>query len=429
MKKVNLTSKIFLALILGVVSGLALHPFREAFFVKNYVIDFLFNFLGTGFIRAIRMIVVPLVFCSLTVGAAGIEDIKKLGRVGIKTVAFYLGTTAVAITLALGVGSLLNPGKGVNLSEIAVGEVTVNQSKPFVDILLGMIPINPIEALAKGDMLQIIVFAILCGVAMAILGDKVSTVRKGMEELNNIILKVVEIIMKLAPLGVFGLIGKTFATLGYVAMLPLLKYFVAVVVVLLLHYLITYQSLLILVAKYSPIKFLKKFSGPMMVAFSTSSSSATLPASMETLQKDFGVSKTVSSFTLPLGSTINMDGTAIMQGVATIFIAQIYGVNLSMGDFATVILTATLASIGTAGVPGVGVIMLGMVLQQVGLPLEGMALVMGIDRFVDMFRTVVNITGDAICTLIVARTEGEPIDGEVTTETKSEGQNEMNKLA
>ncbi|MEG2220913.1 MAG: dicarboxylate/amino acid:cation symporter [Cetobacterium sp.] len=410
MKKLSLTSKIFLALILGVVSGLALHPFREAFFVKNYVIDFLFNFLGTGFIRAIRMIVVPLVFCSLTVGAAGIEDIKKLGRVGIKTMVFYLGTTAVAITLALGVGSLMNPGKGINLSEIAVGDVVVNQSKPFVDILLGMIPINPIEALAKGDMLQIIVFAILCGVTMAILGDKVSTVRKGMDELNNIVLKMVDLVMKLAPLGVFGLIGKTFATLGYVAMLPLLKYFIAVVVVLLLHYLITYQSLLMFIAKYSPIKFLKKFSGPMMIAFSTSSSSATLPASMETLQDEFGVSKGISSFTLPLGSTINMDGTAIMQGVATIFIAQIYGIELTMGDFVTVILTATLASIGTAGVPGVGVIMLGMVLQQVGLPLEGMALVMGIDRFVDMFRTVVNITGDAVCTLIVAKTEGENIN-------------------
>ena len=324
MKKLSLTNKIFISLILGVISGLILYPFRNDLIVKKYIIDFFFNFLGTGFIRAIRMIVVPLVFCSLTVGAAGVEDIKKLGRVGVKTLAFYLGTTAVAITLALGVGSLINPGKGVVLSQIATSNVSVNETKPFVDILLGMIPINPIEALAKGDMLQIIVFAILCGVGMAILGDKVSTVRKGMEELNNLVLKLVEIIMQLAPFGVYGLIGKTFATLGYAAMLPLLKYFIGVIVVLLLHYLITYQSLLIFVAKYNPIKFLKKFSGPMMVAFSTSSSSAALPASMETMQDEFGVSKTISSFTLPLGSTINMDGTAIMQGVATIFIAQIY---------------------------------------------------------------------------------------------------------
>ena len=284
MKKLSLTNKIFISLILGVISGLLLYPFRNDLIVKKYIIDFFFNFLGTGFIRAIRMIVVPLVFCSLTVGAAGVEDIKKLGRVGIKTLAFYLGTTAVAITLALGVGSLINPGKGVVLSQIATSNVSVNETKPFIDILLGMIPINPIEALAKGDMLQIIIFAILCGVGMAILGDKVSTVRKGMEELNSLILKLVEIIMQLAPFGVYGLIGKTFATLGYTAMLPLLKYFIGVIIVLLLHYLITYQSLLIFVAKYNPIKFLKKFSGPMMVAFSTSSSSATLPSSMETMQ-------------------------------------------------------------------------------------------------------------------------------------------------
>ncbi|MGL4947415.1 MAG: dicarboxylate/amino acid:cation symporter [Cetobacterium sp.] len=420
MKKLSLTNKIFMALVLGVLSGLVLYPFKENELVKKYIIDFFFNFLGTGFIRAIRMIVVPLVFCSLTVGAAGIEDIKKLGRVGVKTLAFYLGTTAVAITLALGVGTLINPGKGVVLTEVVTTGVKINETKPFVDILLGMIPINPIEALAKGDMLQIIVFSILCGVAMALLGDKVSTVRKGVEELNSLVLKMVEIVMQLAPFGVYGLIGKTFATLGYSAMLPLMKYFVGVVVVLVLHYLITYQTLLILVAKYNPIKFLKKFSGPMMVAFSTSSSSATLPSSMNSLQKDFGVSKSISSFTLPLGSTINMDGTAIMQGVATIFIAQIYGVHLTMGDFVTVILTATLASIGTAGVPGVGVIMLGMVLQQVGLPLEGMALVMGIDRFVDMFRTVTNITGDAVCTLIIAKTEGELLDEEVITIKKNE---------
>ncbi|MGL5089319.1 MAG: dicarboxylate/amino acid:cation symporter [Cetobacterium sp.] len=419
MKKFSLTNKIFMALILGVLSGLVLYPFRENEIVKKYIIDFFFNFLGTGFIRAIRMIVVPLVFCSLTVGAAGIEDIKKLGRVGVKTLVFYLGTTAVAITLALGVGSFINPGKGVHLSKIVESNISVGETKPFVDVLLGMIPINPVEALAKGDMLQIIVFSIVFGIAMALLGDKVSTVRKGMEELNNLVLKMVEIVMQLAPFGVYGLIGKTFATLGYTAMLPLMKYFIGVVIVLILHYLITYQTLLILVAKYNPLKFLKKFSGPMMVAFSTSSSSATLPSSMECLQKDFGVSKSISSFTLPLGSTINMDGTAIMQGVATIFIAQIYGVHLTMGDFVTVIITATLASIGTAGVPGVGVIMLGMVLQQVGLPLEGMALVMGIDRFVDMFRTVTNITGDAICTLIIAKTEGELIDEEVITIKKN----------
>lgn len=409
MKKLSLTNKIFLALILGFVVGLVLYPFNETFFIKTYVIDFFFNFLGTGFIRAIRMIVVPLVFFSLTVGAAGIEDVRQLGRVGVKTLTFYLATTALAVVLALVVGSLLNPGKGVNLSKLAVGDITIAPSKPFVDILLEMIPINPVESFATGNMLQIIVFAILCGVSISLLGNKVINIKNGVDQLNTLILKIVDLVMQLAPFGVFGLIAKTFSTMGYIAMLPLLKYFITVVIALLLHYLITYQSLLAIFAKYSSIKFLKKFSTPIMVAFSTSSSGATLPSSLETIQKDFGVSKGISSFTLPLGTTINMDGTAIMQGVATIFIAQIYGIDLTMGDFTTVILTATLASIGTAGVPGVGVIMLGMVLQQVGLPLEGMALVMGIDRFVDMFRTTINVTGSAICTLIVAKSEGETL--------------------
>ncbi|MCJ8343627.1 MAG: dicarboxylate/amino acid:cation symporter [Cetobacterium sp.] len=408
MKKLNLTSKIFMALILGVVTGLILYPVRDNAIIDKYIINFLFKFLGNGFLRAVKMIVVPLVFCSLTVGAAGIEDVRKLGRVGLKTLSFYLGSTAVAITLALLVGNIVNPGKGVNLANLTTaGSVTVGQSKPGIDILLDMIPSNPVAAMVEGNMLQIIVFAILFGVAMAFLGEKVTVVRKGFEELNNIILKIVGIVMELAPFGVYGLIGKTFATLGYSAMFPLLKYFFGVILALFLHYLITYQGLLIGFARYNPITFLKKFSSTMMVAFSTSSSSACLPSSLKTMQEEFGVSKSISSFTIPLGSTINMDGTAIMQGVATIFIAQIYGVHLTMGDYATVILTATLASIGTAGVPGVGVIMLSMVLGEIGLPLEGIALIMGIDRFVDMFRTTVNITGDAICTLIIAKSENE----------------------
>ncbi|MGL4308088.1 dicarboxylate/amino acid:cation symporter [Cetobacterium sp. SF1] len=413
MKKLNLTSKIFLALVLGVITGLVLYPIKNNEIVDKYIINFLFNFLGTGFLKAVKMIVVPLVFCSLTVGAAGIEDVRKLGRVGLKTLTFYLGTTAAAITLALVVGNIINPGRGVNLANLtAASNVAVGQSKPGVDILLDMIPSNPVAAMVEGNMLQLIVFAIIFGVAMALLGEKVTVVRKGFEELNNIILKIVEMVMEIAPFGVYGLIGKTFATLGYSAMLPLFKYFIGVVIALLLHYLITYQGLLILLAKYNPLTFLKKFSSTMMVAFSTSSSSACLPSSMKAMQEEFGVSKSISSFTIPLGSTINMDGTAIMQGVATIFIAQIYGVHLTMGDYATVILTATLASIGTAGVPGVGVIMLSMVLAEVGLPLEGIALIMGIDRFVDMFRTTVNITGDAICTLIIAKSENEIEDPE-----------------
>lgn len=408
-KKMNLTTKIFIALILGVVTGLILHPMKENPMVEKYLLNFIFNFLGNGFVRAIRMVVVPLVLCSLVMGSAGIEDVTKLGRIGIKTLAFYLSTTAFAVVLALVGGNIINPGKGIQLENIATTAVKTPETKPFVDILLDMIPINPIEALATGNMLQIIVFAILLGVALSLLGEKASNVKKLFEEGNSVSLKLVELIMKLAPLGVYGLIAKTFTTLGYVALIPLFKYFIGVVIILFIHCLVTYQGILILFGKYNPIKFFKGFAPTMMIGFSTASSSACLPSSLKTVQENFGVSKTISSFTIPLGNTINMDGTAVMQGIATIFIAQIYGKDLTMAHYISIILTATLASIGTAGVPGVGVIMLGMVLVQVGLPLEGIGLVMGIDRFVDMFRTMINITGDAVCTLVIAKTEGEQL--------------------
>lgn len=408
-KKMNLTTKIFIALILGVVTGLILHPIKENPMVEKYLLNFIFNFLGNGFVRAIRMVVVPLVLCSLVMGSAGIEDVTKLGRIGIKTLAFYLSTTAFAVVLALVGGNIINPGKGIQLENIATTAVKTPETKPFVDILLDMIPINPIEALATGNMLQIIVFAILLGVALSLLGEKASNVKKLFEEGSSISLKLVELIMKLAPLGVYGLIAKTFTTLGYVALIPLFKYFIGVVIILFIHCLVTYQGILILFGKYNPIKFFKGFAPTMMIGFSTASSSACLPSSLKTVQENFGVSKTISSFTIPLGNTINMDGTAVMQGIATIFIAQIYGKDLTMAHYISIILTATLASIGTAGVPGVGVIMLGMVLVQVGLPLEGIGLVMGIDRFVDMFRTMINITGDAVCTLVIAKTEGEQL--------------------
>ncbi|MGL5543396.1 MAG: dicarboxylate/amino acid:cation symporter [Fusobacteriaceae bacterium] len=418
-QKMSLTNKIFTGLILGMIAGLILHPMRDNLIVKKYLLDFSFNLLGSGFIRAIRMVVVPLIFFSLTVGAAGIEDIKKLGRVGVKTVGFYLMTTAVAITLAIGAANITNPGIGFNLASQKVEAVNIAESKPFVNILLDMIPINPIEAMVKGDMLAIIFFSIMFGVAMAILGKKAAGVRKIFEEGNDIVLKIVELIMLVAPFGVFGLVAKTFTTIGYSAFLPLMKYFMTVLAVLLIHLFLVYMGMLVFFGKYNPIQFFKKFIPTMVVAFSTSSSNATIPANLKTMQEKFGVSKSISSFTIPLGATINMDGTAIMQGVATVFIAQVYGIDLTLGNYVTVVVTATLASIGTAGVPGVGLIMLGMVLTQLGLPLEGIALIMGVDRLLDMVRTVVNITGDAVCTLIIARSEKEEfiyeedVDGEL----------------
>lgn len=406
-KTVGLTTKIFIGLILGLLTGIILN-FIPASFVRDQVlVNGVFYLVGQLFLRAIMMLVVPLVFISLVNGASNMGDIKKLGRIGVKTVLFYLVTTAVAISIALTLATIFEPGVGLDLSNHNLAEVTINESVPLVDVLLDMVPRNPIAAMSNGNMLQIIVFAILIGAGLSSLGEKTKAITSIFEQLNTLIMKIVEFVMLLAPYGVFGLIARTFANEGFDAMLPLGKYMILVLTSLAIHGIITYGGMLKVFTGLSPVKFFKQFFPAFSVAFSTASSSATLPLTMEVAEERLGVSKEVASFTLPLGATINMDGTAIMQGVATVFIAQIYGIELGFSAFLTVILTATLASIGTAGVPGVGLIMLSMVLQSVGLPIEGIALIMGIDRVLDMSRTAINITGDAVCTLIVAKSEGE----------------------
>lgn len=406
-KRIGLTTKIFIGLILGIIVGVMLYPNNHIPVVDKFVIGFIFELIGGIFIKSIKMMVVPLVFVSLVCGVYAIGDIKKLGRVGIKTLSFYIITTAVAITIAIGLANIINPGAGLSMGLIEKNSFTIKESKPFVDVLLDMVPSNPIESLAAGKMLQIIVFAMLTGAGITILGEKVESVKNFFEELNVLVLKIVDMIMIIAPVGVFCLVAKTFSTLGYDVMLPLGKYMITIVLALLIHALVVYQGMFVAFTRLNPIKFFKKFSEVISVAFSTASSSASIPVTLETVQNKIGVSKNISSFTIPLGATINMDGTAIMQGVATVFIAQIYGVPLGLSDYAVVIATATLASIGTAGVPGVGLIMLSMVLTQVGIPVEGIALIIGIDRILDMCRTAVNVTGDAICTTIVAKSEGE----------------------
>ena len=415
-KKLSLTTKIFIGLISGIILGLLIYPFREAVLIEKYFLGFFLQLFGKLFISSIKMLVVPLVFVSLTVGAMSMEDVKKLGRVGSKTLGFYLVTTAVAITIAIALGTITNPGDGLQMEQVEKVSYTVKESESFVNVLVNMVPTNPFASLSKGIMLQIIVFALFLGTALTILGEKTKHIRNLFEEANVLVLKMVDLVMHLAPFGVFCLITKTMATLGYSAMKPLALYMLTVIGALMLHAFVTYQGMLVFFTRMNPLKFFKKFSPALSVAFSTASSNATIPATMETVQEEFGVSKQISSFTVPLGATINMDGTAIMQGVATVFIAQVYGVPLTISDFIAVILTATLASIGTAGVPGVGLITLSMILTQVGLPVEGIALIMGIDRILDMIRTAVNITGDAVCTLIVAKTEGETLETE--TEAK-----------
>ena len=405
--KISLSTKIFMGLILGLITGIIFNFIPEGFIRDELLINGVFYLVGQAFLKAIMMLVVPLVFISLVNGAASMGDIKKLGRIGVKTVLFYLATTAIAISIALSLSTVFKPGVGLNLSNSSLSEVTIKEATPLVEVILDMIPNNPIASMANGNMLQIIVFAMLIGVGLSTLGEKTKMITNLFQQLNDLIMKIVDFVMIIAPIGVFGLIARTFATQGFDAMIPLIKYMSLVLISLLIHATIVYGGLLKLFTRLSPIRFFKKFFPAISVAFSTSSSSATLPVSMEIAEENLGISKDVASFTLPLGATINMDGTAIMQGVATVFIAQIYGVDLTLSSFLTVILTATLASIGTAGVPGVGMIMLSMVLQSVGLPVEGIALIMGIDRILDMARTSVNITGDAVCTMIVAKAEGE----------------------
>ena len=414
-KKISLTSMIFIALIAGAITGMVLHYLVPDSSVKNDVIvEGVLYVLGQGFIRLMKMLVVPLVFCSLVCGSMAIGDTKKLGNVGGKTLAFYLVTTAVAVAVALGIGTLLRPGIGLDMSKIQVNasDIETMESTSLVQTILNIIPDNPIKSLASGEMLQIIVFALIIGVILAKLGERAETVSNFISQFNDIMMEMTMMVMSLAPIGVFSLIARTFATIGFSAFVPLAKYMIAVLIALAIQCFGVYQILLKVFTGLNPVKFIRKFFPVMAFAFSTATSNATIPLSIDTLYKKVGVSKKISSFTIPLGATINMDGTSIMQGVAVMFAAQAFGIHLTPMDYVTVIGTATLASIGTAGIPSVGLVTLTMVFNSVGLPVEAIGIIMGIDRILDMARTAVNITGDAVCTTIVACQNGA-VDKEV----------------
>ena len=407
-KKIGLSTQIFIALLLGALLGVVIHYWIPSSYIKDTVIvEGVLYVIGQGFIRLMQMLVVPLVFCSLICGSMAIGDTKTLGKVGVKTIGFYLVTTALAVCVALGRALLINPGLGLDMDAVQKGTVSSStEATSLVDTLLNIIPKNPVQSMANGDMLPIIVFALFVGIMLAKLGTRGSVVANFFSQFNDVMMEMTMAIMKIAPIGVFCLIARTFATVGFSAFAPMLKYMGNVTLALAIQCLIVYQILLFVFTRLNPFKFIKKFLPVMGFAFSTATSNATIPMSIDTLSKKMGVSKQISSFTIPLGATINMDGTSIMQGVAVVFIAQAYGIPLTMGNLATVVVTATLASIGTAGVPSVGLVTLAMVLNSVGLPTEGIALIMGIDRILDMIRTAVNITGDAVCTTIVCHQEG-----------------------
>ena len=360
---------------------------------------------GKAFVASLKLLVVPLVFFSLACGASNLSDGSSIGRIGLKTIGLYLLTTAIAITLGLSVANVVNPGMGLSLATETT--FVAKESPPLKEVIIALVPTNPVRAMAEGNMLQVIVFAILLGVAIARCGPVGERVRTSLTDWNEVIMRLILILMLIAPFGVFCLMLTLFSNMGFTAITDLIKYFMTVAGVLVLHFLLTYSMMVRFVADLNPIRFYRNFLPVMAYAFSTSSSNATLPVTLETVEQRLGVRNEVASFTVPLGATINMDGTAIMQGVATVFIAQAYNIDIGMTGYLMVVLTATLASIGTAGVPGVGLITLALVLQQVGLPVEGIALIIGVDRLLDMMRTAVNVSGDAAVATIVAKSEGK----------------------
>ncbi|WP_157471201.1 dicarboxylate/amino acid:cation symporter [Halodesulfovibrio spirochaetisodalis] len=395
--------KLWTKILIGMVVGVVLGAFAPAF--VPYVAP-----VGTLFINAIKMLIVPLVFASLVTGMTSMDDVKKLGRISAKTIGIYLTTTLIAISIGLIVGELLQPGAGMNL--VAAGEQVAKEAPSLSKTLTGLIPKNPIDAMVKGNILQIIIFAIFLGLSINFAGEKAAPVKTFFSSFAEVMYSMTAIVMACAPYGVAALIAKVVAQYGLDALLPLAKIIGAVYVGAILHVFVTYSSYVAVVARLNPVKFFRGILDAIMVAFSTTSSAGTLPATIRCAEKNLGVSSSVSSFVLPLGATINMDGTAIYQGVCALFIAQAYNIDLTMGNIVTIMLTGTLASIGTAGVPGAGLIMLSLILSSVGLPMEGIALIAGIDRILDMARTTVNISGDAMTAVLVSRTENE-LDEEV----------------
>ena len=385
--------RILLGLVLGLIVGLVFG--KPAAVLKP---------VGTAFISGIKMLIVPLVFVSLVCGVTSMRDPAKMGRVGIKTIALYLCTTAIAIMIGLALGTILQPGAGIGME--AAKALAPKAAPSLADTLVGLIPTNPIEAMAKGNVLQIIVFAILFGIAVNLSGKYGKTVRNGFEALAEVIYKLTAIVIWFAPFGVFALMAWTAGTYGIALLLPLAMVIGAVYLGCILHAALVY-GIAIRAVGLNPLHFFRGIAEAAMVAFTTTSSSGTLPVTMGCAQKNLGISKGVASFVLPLGATVNMDGTALYQGVCALFVAQVFGVHLSGGDYLTIVLTATLASIGTAGVPGAGLIMLSLVLTSVGLSLEGVVIIAGIDRILDMARTSVNVIGDGMVATLVAKSEGE----------------------
>ena len=395
-KRLSLTTWIFVALILGVIVGLALqsNPDIATTYIKP---------LGTIFLNLIKMIVVPLVIFSMIAGIISLSDIKRVGAIGGKTIVYYICTTACAIVIGLVIANVLSVGAGYTLSTDDLS-YQAKEAPSFIDTIVNIFPSNIVQPMSDASMLQIIVIALFFGFGILAAGKKAQPVTDFVNGMNEVCIKIMHMIISVAPFGVFGLITPVVATNGPDILLPLLKLIVVAYIAMILHMIVVYSAAVKAIGKMGPITFFKGQMRAMAFAFASASSVGTLPINME-CSKKLGVRSEVSGFVLPLGATINMDGTAIYQGVCAIFIAQVFGIDLTIGQQCVIVATAVLSSIGTAGVPGSGMIMLAMVLQSVGLPVEGIALVAGVDRVLDMMRTTVNITGDQSAAVCVSAME------------------------
>jgi len=405
MKSKNLTRNILIGMTLGAIVGIIINVVGPETKGLSLFVEDLFPLIGSIFVRSLQLLVVPLVLLSLICGTSALDDVRRLGRIGLKTVAFYLATTAIAISIAISLAVIFKPGSGMQLDYAT--NFVAKESPPLTDVILNIFPKNPFAAMAEGNMLQVIVFAILFGLAATLAGPPGRRVIALANDLNDIVMKLVMLLLMAAPFGVFALVARTFAQEGFSAILALSQYFFLVLAALAIHAFVTYGLIFKTFTGLSVKQLYRNLRKVQIFAFSTASSNATIPINLENAEHRLGVKPAVASFTIPLGATINMDGTAIMQGVATVFIAQALGVDIGLQGYLMVVLTATLASIGTAGVPGVGLIMLAMVFQQVGLPVAAIGVIYGVDRLLDMARTAVNVTGDAVVSVIVAKSEGE----------------------
>lgn len=419
--------KLYTKILIGMAAGIAVGLVYNQFGLTEWTQYT--KWIGDIFIRLVKMLVVPLVLVSLTLGAAGLGDIRKLGKMGLKAFLFFMATTAIAASIGIGVANLLEPGTGLpeEQKEMLLSQYSadaeaktntegaekmrnMSEFEKIVALFVNMVPTNPIQALATGDMLGVIFFSLFLGICITLIAqEKADPLIKAFDGLNDAVIKMVTLAMETAPYGVFALMIGVVADLGLDILLLLLKYALAVLIGLILHIVITHFSVIRFLVTQNPIKFLQAIKEAIVMGFSTSSSSATLPISMNIASTNLGVSKNVSSFVLPLGATINMDGTALYQAVAALFIAQVYSIDLTFVQQLTIILTATLASVGAAGVPGAGMITLALVLGTIGIPEQGIALIFGLDRLLDMCRTVVNIVGDLTLTILMAKTEGEDV--------------------